>query len=521
MKPRMSATLSARSSRHAGLWCQRLDLVEFHRAGSCPRGCGQSIGATGDKVGIGVSARRQRTVGRLRQTGVMGQNNRQRRAAKKRRRARDQHAQGPSDFGSGFGPGSGWEFGAGYDPGPSAALHALGQELRNRVHGSRSAIGVQQFLRHAERHQQHAIDTEFPHLVEHLFEEGWTPLDLFEAVRRKVSGPSVSHLIDVTAAVTGQHAARLVHPRWRAQLDQLDARARWETGRSPVLQWAQRAGLDWPAAVEQLVDLLAVIFSLPVVEEVVPPPGSVANTSAAAGERGIDAKVLGRVRALLAKAEATEFTEEAEALTAKAQQLMTQHSIDRVLAETKHPARSVPVVRRLWLDNPYIVAKSLLVSAVADANHSRSVLSEHWGFATLVGHEGDLEVVELLTTSLLVQATRAMTSAGSQFSRSGVSRTRSFRQSFLVAYANRIAERLRESADATESAADADRGGTLLPMLAARSRVVEDKMSELFPQMVHKSVGVSNAAGWGAGRAAADLAQFGIRDAVGATERTG
>ena len=37
-----------------------------------------------------------------------------------------------------------------------------------------------------------------------------------------------------------------------------------------------------------------------------------------------DEKVLGRVRALLAKAESTTFPEEAEALTAKAQELMAR-----------------------------------------------------------------------------------------------------------------------------------------------------------------------------------------------------
>lgn len=50
-----------------------------------------------------------------------------------------------------------------------------------------------------------------------------------------------------------------------------------------------------------------------------------------------DDRVLARVRALLAKAESTEFPDEAEALLAKAQALISRHAIDRaaVAGETR------------------------------------------------------------------------------------------------------------------------------------------------------------------------------------------
>ena len=41
--------------------------------------------------------------------------------------------------------------------------------------------------------------------------------------------------------------------------------------------------------------------------------------------------MLSRIRALLAKAEATEYAEEAEALSARAQELMAKYSIDQAL----------------------------------------------------------------------------------------------------------------------------------------------------------------------------------------------
>ena len=74
---------------------------------------------------------------------------------------------------------------------------------------------------------------------------------------------------------------------------------------------------------------------------------------------------------------------------------------------------------------------------------------------TVVGFPADLNAVELLFTSLLVQANTAMLRAGGKKDEFGRSRTRAFRQSFLVSYAIRIGERLEEAtAHATAEAVD-------------------------------------------------------------------
>jgi hypothetical protein len=200
---------------------------------------------------------------------------------------------------------------------------------------------------------------------------------------------------------------------------------------------------------------------------------------------------------------------------------MTRHAIERTLADAAEPAQRTPVVRRLWLDAPYTSAKAMLVGAVARSNHCSSVRIVGFDFVTLVGFERDLAGVELLSTSLLVQATRAMTASGAQVGRYGQSRTRSFRRSFLIAYATRIGERLRESAAGAESAADAESGGALVPVLAARDGAVDDAVAAMFPELTHTRVSVSNAAGWGAGRAAADLARFDAYPGIGPVERAG
>ena len=101
--------------------------------------------------------------------------------------------------------------------------------------------------------------------------------------------------------------------------------------------------------------------------------------------------------------------------------------------------------------------------------------------------------------------------AGRQVSSHGQTRTRSFRQSFLAAYATRIGERL----DATNTTVTAEvEDSRLLPVLAARSRAADELTDRLFPSMVHRALPASNRAGWGAGRAAADLALLEVHDLI-------
>lgn len=436
---------------------------------------------------------------------AMGLNNRQRRAAKARQRKAAHRQQHPRTEQS-------REASEGFRIG--AASLALRQLLLARVAGQRTMLHTEMFGQHPEEYRQRAIDDQLGNAVCQVFDNGWSPADLYEVSRRKFDPSIVGHLMSVLADETARHDGTRIDTEWSAQVAQFAAT---RTGTSS--KWAHASNLAWHAAQRILIELLVLLYSLPVVEHVLAAPGAAPTIGAPA--TGVDERVLRKVRALLVKAESTTFQDEADALTAKAQQLMTQHSITRTLAEANQPHRRPPVVRRMWLDAPYVNAKSLLVAAVASSNHCYSIMSSQWGFITLVGHDADLDTIELLTTSLLVQATRAMTASGAHLTRGGVSRTRSFRQSFLVAYAGRIGERLRESAADTETAADTDRGGALLPVLAARDHALRDTVSEMFPDVIHRQVTASNLAGWGAGRAAADLARFDIHTALADRERTG
>lgn len=226
--------------------------------------------------------------------------------------------------------------------------------------------------------------------------------------------------------------------------------------------------------------------------------------------------MLTRIRALLAKAEATGFPEEAEALTTKAQELMARHSIDEALLAARTHSADVPGAVRIGVDAPYESAKAVLLDAVASANRCRAVWNSDLGFTTVVGFEPDLESVELLFTSLLVQGNAAMTKAEAGQRAGGRRRTKTFRQSFLMAYAQRLGSRLAADTARVTAAAGAEAGsraettGALLPVLAARDVAVTDTAERMFPRTTTTRLrGATDLEGWTHGTAAADRARMG------------
>jgi hypothetical protein len=279
---------------------------------------------------------------------------------------------------------------------------------------------------------------------------------------------------------------------------------------------------DWVTVIALAVEVLALVNGLTTLEQLGPVPGTArppangskgGRASADSAEPDsappVDERMLSRIRQLLAKAEATQFPAEAEALTAAAQERMARYSIDAaMLAATAVDNKDQPGGRRIGIDNPYESAKAVLLNAVANANRCRSVWTKSLGFCTVIGFEPDLDAVEALFTSLLVQATTAMTQAGARTGAGARARTRAFRQSFLAAYAHRIGERLAEITQAQTEAATAEPGGgNLLPVLASRDRAVENALSTMFPSLTHKSTGsITDPEGWHSGRGAADLA---------------
>lgn len=345
-----------------------------------------------------------------------------------------------------------------------------------------------------------------------LWEQGWQPTDLLHVTRRTDTRTAA-----LVAALVTDHARRLPLDRapegWRAQLPAAEATARAAGLLAPpgcdfavvdVQLRAANGPLDaWTAALRLTTEL----ESLPPLTCLLDPPSRWGigrrrvRSQPTHGERD---KMLTKIRALLAKAEATNYVAEAEALTAKAQDLMTRHSIDQALlaADDERPVDVVSL--RVHIEAPYAAEKMRLLSQVAHSNRCKAIWLDQVSIGTLVGTPIDVDQVELLFTSLLIQATRAMAEAGARQAGS-YDRSASFRRSFVVSYAVRIGERLTE---ATTTAA-ADYGKQLVPVLQRQAEAVETEFDRLFPDTVPiRGNSRYSMQGWEAGRAAADRATF-------------
>ncbi|MEU1047076.1 DUF2786 domain-containing protein [Streptomyces sp. NPDC005897] len=322
---------------------------------------------------------------------------------------------------------------------------------------------------------------------------GWQPADLVRIVRRELGDAHVRLVAALIRAQAPHDRAR--GPRWAAQLDDV-----------PDADDTAPPRTDRFSHATAVLELYRLLVRLPGLE-----PLEAGEPSRRDRENRPESRALARIRALLAKAEATGYPEEAEALSAKAQELMARHSVDEALLAAHAPSPDTPGACRIGVEPPYEQAKAVLLDAVADANHCKAVWNESFGFSTVVGFEADLEAVELLYTSLLVQAEAAMTKAEAGQRAGGRKRTKTFRQSFLAAYAHRAGTRLRAAAEAAtgaaaEEAADAD----LLPVLASREVAVTDRVERMFPETTTTRLrGAGDAAGWTEGTRAADAARVG------------
>jgi hypothetical protein len=451
----------------------------------------------------------------------MGRNNKTRRAAKAKARARDRARGNPSGAGgatrSGRAGGE-WRAPAG-DP-PPVSDAEIARRLLRALASQRAGTGDDRLVLEYERRLRSLpaapVDREaeavLGDLVDASWSAGWQPAELHRQGRRECATASGARL--VASAIAADHARRRaadLDARWIAQVDGLglppsDGRPGWLTG------WAVREGIGRDEALAVVVDALAVLFWIPSLEPLLPAPGSGISEAGRPGVGTAGAQldpVLERIRGLLAKAESTTFEAEAVAFTSKAQELMTRHAIDdAMLADRARGEQGELVAIRLPIDAPYADAKSLLLQTVAENGRCRSIFHADVALSTVVGFPTDVAGVEMLFTSLLLQAQTALAEAARLAPPRARARRPSYRSAFLLAYANRIDERLQEINAAVYAHVESEQGGSFLPVLRSRSAIVDAFIADRFETVSSRVRGGYDLAGWAGGSVAADNARL-------------
>ena len=214
--------------------------------------------------------------------------------------------------------------------------------------------------------------------------------------------------------------------------------------------------------------------------------------------------LLDRVRKLLAKAEDEGCSPaEAEALTAKAAELMARYGIDRALLGAIRPETDRPADRVFTLVNPWGDVKRQLLAGLATALRCQCVQTRSPDGTRLhiFGYTSDLERADILFTSLLVQMARAL--AGEAVPGAG-GEARAWRRSWMLGYCAAVVARVRAAEEAAVASASgaspsAETGGQRAALvLADRSLVVRRQVAAAYPRLRKTRVTYSGN-GYGAG----------------------
>jgi hypothetical protein len=195
----------------------------------------------------------------------------------------------------------------------------------------------------------------------------------------------------------------------------------------------------------------------------------------------MDESKLARVRALLAKAESTEFPDEAEALTAKAAELMARYGIEEahLAASGRTTDRVISLV--LPLTQPYSMEKATLATVVAEATRCRAVTTKRGRVAirtTVIGYASDLQRVELLYTSLLLQATTQVTRQRPAYWGESIA---AYRRTWWLGFSSAVMHRLQAAERQAAAETPTTNGTSTELVLRSRTEVVESRYAALYP----------------------------------------
>lgn len=198
-----------------------------------------------------------------------------------------------------------------------------------------------------------------------------------------------------------------------------------------------------------------------------------------------DEKKLRQIRALLDRAAHENTpTAEAEAATAKAMELMAEYGIDQAMVDAAGPRKDEITTRMFRLAQPYTYEKACLLGWLGQALRCEASQRSYGSVVTsveLTGFESDIERVDMLFTSLLLQATNGLARAEKPWHEASTTR---FRKNWLTGFAVTVADRVRAIEENAVRAYDAQgTGASAALVLADRATLVKRAFEDQNPKL--------------------------------------
>jgi hypothetical protein len=172
--------------------------------------------------------------------------------------------------------------------------------------------------------------------------------------------------------------------------------------------------------------------------------------------------MLAKIRAMLAKAESTEFEAEAESYRVLAYRLAEKYSIDRAMLQASRPEqeRDKPGRRKFQFEGSYTMEQLDLLAYIAFSYGGRAVQDTYRGRAyeaTIYAFESDLDMIELLYTSLRLQQVGELRKAKipDYLWRGEIAR---WKRSWMKGFSKRVYDRLVQQRARAASEYDRDHG---------------------------------------------------------------
>lgn len=222
--------------------------------------------------------------------------------------------------------------------------------------------------------------------------------------------------------------------------------------------------------------------------------------------------ILSKIRLALALAEREDTPrDEAENAMAHAQRMMAKYGVERSALLVSDPQANPVGDRIIKIPAPYAMGKLILLRAICDATGVRHVRLRNRGADEelhLFGLASDLEMAEMMFTSLLLQ--------GARFIREDQAdnvayrwKPKSWTRDWQEGFANRVGRRLAAMYRQARVEQPEVGGVSTALVLVRKDELVSKAVSDKYPKLVFQRSTRQVGAGWGHGDAAGQRADLG------------